>query len=62
MKGTGAPVNGASASETVASGATVNLSFDSAVKVLNGSNSVLTLVVSGASVTAQNVAIKAASA
>ncbi len=58
----GAPVNGASASETVASGATVSLSFDSAVKVLNGSNSVLTLVVSGASVTAQNVAIKAASA
>lgn len=58
----GAPVNGATASVTAASSATVNISFDSAVKVLNGSNSVLTLVVSGASVTAQNVAIKAASA
>lgn len=55
----GVPVNGANASVTVSSGATVNLAFDSVIKVLNGSNGVLTLVVSGASVTAQNVAIKA---
>ncbi len=56
----GAPVNGGTASATVSSGATINLAFDSVVKILNGSNGVLTLVVNGASVTAQNVAIKAA--
>lgn len=56
----GAAVPGATASTTVASGATANLDISAAVKTLNNVNSTLTLVVSGVAVTTQNVAIRVA--